>query len=110
MLTATARPSLKGGLALVLAFQGIWPAWPRSETYEVQVVGQHAYAALGSQGLGVYDVSNPTNSVRVGGYDTRGCAYGVAVAGTTPTWRMAMAGLQVIDVSNPANSSARGRL
>ena len=36
---------------------------------------------MGMPGLQVIDVSNPTNCVRVGGYDTGGTAYGVAVAG-----------------------------
>ena len=49
------------------------------------------------------DVSNPANSVRVGGYDTSGFAYGVAVSGNYAYVADADAGLQVIDVSNPAN-------
>ena len=37
--------------------------------------------ADGDAGLQVIDVSNPTNCVRVGGYDTSGYALGVAVSG-----------------------------
>ena len=59
--------------------QGKWPTLPRGEAYDVQVVGNYAYVALGAGGLQVIDVSDPTNCVRVGGYDTRGFAWGVAV-------------------------------
>jgi len=41
--------------------------------------------------------------VRVGGYDTSGSAYGVAVLGNYAYVADGSAGLQVIDVSNPAN-------
>ena len=46
--------------------------------------------------------------MRVGGYDTSGYAYGVAVAGNYAYVADGTAGLQVIDVSNPANSSRVG--
>jgi hypothetical protein len=48
-------------------------------------------------------VSNPAHPVRVGGYDTGGMAWGVAVAGNYAYVADFNAGLQVIDVSNPAN-------
>jgi len=48
-------------------------------------------------------VSNPANPQRVGGYDTSGYAYGVAVSGNYAYVADYNAGLQVIDVSNPAN-------
>jgi hypothetical protein len=53
--------------------------------------------------LQVIDVSNPTNCVRVGGYDTSGSAYGVAVSGNYAYVADYTAGLQVIDVSNPTH-------
>ena len=59
--------------------------------------------ADGSAGLQVIDVSNPANPLRVGGYDTSGNAYGVAVSGNIAYVADWDAGLQVIDVSNPAN-------
>jgi hypothetical protein len=49
--------------------------------YGVAVSGTVAYVADGQAGLQIIDVSNPTNCVRVGGYDTSGNAQGVAVAG-----------------------------
>ena len=54
------------------------------------------------RGLAVFDVDNPAAPVRVGGYDTSGRAYGVAVAGGYAYVADDWAGLQVIDVRNPA--------
>jgi len=45
----------------------------------VALSGNYAYVADYDRGLQVIDVRNPTNCVRVGGYDTRGLAFGVAV-------------------------------
>ena len=42
-------------------------SWGRGDAGDVQVVGNYAYVALGGGGMGVFDVSNPTNVVRVGG-------------------------------------------
>lgn len=47
--------------------------------YHVAVSGNYVYVAGGASGLTVMDVSNPTNTVHVGGYNTRGSAFGVAV-------------------------------
>jgi len=62
----------------------------------VAVAGNHAYVADGSAGLQVIDVSNPTNCVRVNGYDTSGYAYGVAVAGNSVLVADGIPGLVVI--------------
>jgi hypothetical protein len=67
------------------------------------VAGNHAYVADEDAGLQVIDVSNPTNCVRVGGCDTSGSAYGVAVAGNHAYVADGGAGLQMIDMSNPTN-------
>ena len=60
----------------------------RYATRGVAVAGSYVYVAeslvFGNRPLGrleVIDVSNPTNCVRVGGYDTKGEARGVAVVG-----------------------------
>jgi hypothetical protein len=57
-------------------------------------------------GLQVIDVSNPTNCVRVGGYDTIGAATGVAVSGNFAYVAAAEAGLQVIDVATQPTACA----
>ena len=54
------------------------------------------------------DISNPANPQRVGGYDTAGQAWGVAVAGNYAYVADDTAGLQVIDISNPANPQRVG--
>jgi len=84
--------------------QGKWPAFPRGgDARDVKVSGNYAYVADHDAGLQVIDVSNPTNCVRVGGYDTGGSAFGVAVAGNYAYVTDGYAGLQVINVSNPTN-------
>ena len=67
------------------------------------MVGNYAYVALGSGGLAVFDVSDPTNCVQVGGFDTSGSAVGVAVSGNYAYVADEYEGLQVVDVSNPAD-------
>jgi len=52
--------------------------------------------------------SSPANCVRVGGYDTSGVAYGVAVSGNYAYMADDYGGLQVIDVSDPANCVRAG--
>jgi len=67
------------------------------------VSGNYAYVADYDAGLQVIEVSNPTNCVRVGGYDTSGIARSVAVSGNYAYVADHSAGLQVLEVSNPAN-------
>jgi hypothetical protein len=102
-LAATAaQPSLRPLL------QGKWRGSFCDLAYDVKVVGNYAYIALNQGGLAVFDISNPANPVRVGGYDTSGWAYGVAVSGNYAYVADSEAGLQVIDVSNPANPARVG--
>src|SRR5258705_13987081 len=62
--------------------EGKWPGSPRGgPAYYVNVVGNRAYVALGSGGLAVFDVSDPTNIMQVGACKTRDMAGGVAVSG-----------------------------
>lgn len=95
--THAAPPSLQPLL------QGKWPKWPPGSAWDVKVVGNYAYVALGAGGLAVIDVSNPTNCAQVGGYNTSGYAYGVAVSGNYAFVADFIEGLLVIDVSNPTN-------
>src|ERR1044071_6012446 len=61
---------------------GKWPTWPRGdEALDVAVASNYAFVALGSGGLAVIDVSDPTNCVQVGGYATSGYVFAVAVSG-----------------------------
>src|SRR5262245_4569512 len=47
---------------------GRWTSNPRGEVLDVKLSGSYAYVALGFGGFAVFDVSNPTNCLRVGGY------------------------------------------
>jgi len=76
----------------------------------VAVAGSHAYVTGWHQGetnwingLQVINVTDPTNPMRVGGYDSSANTVGVAVIGNHTYLAGGEAGLQVIDVSNPAN-------
>ena len=52
--------------------QGKWPNFMRGEAYGVTVLGNYAYLALNRGGLAIFDVSNATNCVPVGGFGTAG--------------------------------------
>jgi len=67
------------------------------------VSGSYVYVAGDSTGLRVIDISNPSNPVEVGYYDTPGYAMGVAVSGSyayVADWHY---GLRVIDITDPSN-------
>ena len=59
--------------------RGSWPGFLRGPANAVAVSGSYAYVAAGDVGLQVIDISNPTNALAVGGYDTSGYASGLAV-------------------------------
>lgn len=69
---------------------------------------QYIYAAGGSEGLFIFDVSDPENPLLVGRCDTAGYAYGVSVAGNYLYVADGNNGLVVIDVSDPANPVENG--
>jgi hypothetical protein len=82
--------------------QGKWPKETRGTGYDVKMVGDYAYLALGEGGLAVIDVSSPAHCVRVGGYNTSGNAEDVVVSGDFAYVADGPAGLQVVNVTNPA--------
>ena len=92
---------------LDLMLRGIWPPFPRGLAVAVAVRTTPTWR-MGDAGLQVIDVSNPANPQRVGGYDTSGHAFGVAVSGNYAYVADGANGLQVIDVSNPANPQRVG--
>ena len=116
---------MTAGLALMHAAQpsvqalaaGQWTGTPPPNSpltgflpLDVKFSEQYAYVALGYEGLAVVDVSNPTNFVRIGGYDTIGYAVAVAVAGNYAYIADFYYGLFVIDVSNPTNCVLLGNI
>ncbi|NGX43776.1 MAG: hypothetical protein K940chlam7_02080, partial [Chlamydiae bacterium] len=72
----------------------------------VAVSGDYAYVADASSGLQIIDVSNITNPIIAGSYDT-GYASGVAVSGSY-AYVVGSGGLQIIDVSNVINPTVAG--
>jgi hypothetical protein len=62
----------------------------------VALSGNYAFLADYTAGLAVIDVSNPTNCLRVGSYDTRRTALGVAVAAGRVYVAAGQAGLVVL--------------
>lgn len=93
-----------------LTLKGSW-ASTAEPVRKVQVVGPHAYFAVGETGLQVLDVSSPTNPVPLGRYDATHRINGFHVVGhhaylatgdsTTQTNDPGM--LEVIDVTQPTN-------
>ena len=64
---------------------------------------ERLYIADAHAGLRVIDISNPSNPVEVGYYDTPGYAWDVAVSGSYAYIADGISGLRVIDISNPSN-------
>lgn len=87
--------------------QGQWRTGPGSAfAQDVKVVGRYAYVADYHAGLQVIDVSNPSELVRVGGYDPDDPgvpAFGVAVSGKHAFLAEGPAGFEAIDISDPAH-------
>jgi len=71
----------------------------------VDIDGNYAYIADSGYGLWIIDLSNPSNIVEAGSFDTAGMAYGVAVANGVAYVADGVKGLQIIDVSTPSSPS-----
>lgn len=80
---------------------------PFSEAgYDVEIVGTTAYVAASSDGVLIYDVSNPRNPQRLGRYDYDGIyAQKIAVSGQYAFVANDDDGLLILDISNPRSPS-----
>lgn len=82
-----------------------WPDFVSGQPVSVAVEGPKAYVGLRSGGLVILDISNPTNCVRLGGYDSgysdAGSGGGVAVAGGCAFFAAGFGGMHVVAVTNP---------
>jgi hypothetical protein len=78
-----------------------WPGYARGDVYDLQVVGNLAYLALGRAGMMIVDVSSPAAPRPLGRVDTVDEAHALSVAGNL-AYVADRSGLQVIDVSDPA--------
>ncbi len=91
-----------------LQFVERWQSGIRGINECVAIRGNYAYVALGQTGLGIFDISNPTNPLPMGTAATIEDATGVAVEGDYAYVADGTAGLQVIDISDPANPARIG--
>ena len=62
------------------------------------VAGSNAYVADGTNGFEVFDISNPTNLVAAGSYNSDGFAEKVSVAGNYVYLADSAAGLAILQV------------
>jgi hypothetical protein len=58
--------------------------------------------------LEIIDISNPSNPVFKGNYDTSGSAWDVQIVGNYAYVTDGDSGLQIIDISNPAAPTLKG--
>ena len=87
----------------------LWPGYPRGPATDVQVDGNLAYIAAGNAGLVIYDFSDPAAPRRLGGYDTKEWASGIALSGNLVFLACGAEGVHIVDVSNPAAPVRVGR-
>nr|WP_287696969.1 glycosyl hydrolase family 18 protein [Microcystis sp. M058S1] len=93
----------EGVFALSLVGNYDTPGW----AFGVEVVGNYAYLADYDSGLQIIDISNPTNPIFKGNYDTDG-AWDVEVVGNYAYLADGSSGLQIINISNPTNPTFIG--
>jgi hypothetical protein len=77
---------------------------------DVAASGSYAYLIVGTQGLLVVDVSDPSAPIEVGSHSTRGYAQAVALAGHYAYVANRSEGLTVLDVSDPMRPAEVGFL
>ncbi|MDS9396986.1 cadherin domain-containing protein [Aphanizomenon flos-aquae NRERC-008] len=83
--------------------------------YTIQIVGNYAYLATGSDGLEIRDISDPTNPIIKGRWNyninsgpvTSGSVYSVQVIGNY-AYAASSRGLEIIDISNPTAPTLKG--
>ncbi|MBE7499039.1 MAG: PQQ-binding-like beta-propeller repeat protein [Verrucomicrobiales bacterium] len=89
---------------------GQWPGYPRGGCLGVALENDRLYAAIGPGGVVVFDVENPAQIRRLGGYETGGEAWGVDVDGNRTFVAAGTAGLHILDTSDPANIRRLGAM
>lgn len=68
---------------------------------DVELVGNYVYAALGTAGVAILDISTPTTPTRTGDMVTYGQAVGVAISGNYAYVASVFDELRVFDISTP---------
>ncbi|TAM50692.1 MAG: hypothetical protein EPN53_07620 [Acidobacteria bacterium] len=72
------------------------------------VAGTRAYLAVGTAGLVIIDITDPSNLTVLGRWDSPGSAEGVAVAGARAYLADGPFGLRIVEVSDPASPVPEG--
>jgi hypothetical protein len=75
---------------------------PSGYSLDIEVAGAVAYLVVGTKGLLILDVSDPSDPFEVGSNSTNGYAQAVAVDGNTAFVANRSEGVTVIDVSDPS--------
>lgn len=90
-----------------LTSKGAWPGYERGPAFDVTVVSNRAYVAMGSHGLVIFDVSNPARPARLGAYVTSRIVTAVRVVGNyaylieqAPIYPGL---LEIVDVTDPSS-------
>jgi len=81
---------------------------PMANAMDVVYSNGYAYLACGYAGLIIFDVSDPVNPVRVGGYDTDGDSQGIAIQSDRVFIADGKGGVCVVDVSDPSSPTLAG--
>ncbi|TFH08616.1 MAG: hypothetical protein E4H08_07465 [Candidatus Atribacteria bacterium] len=81
---------------------------PSGYSLDVEAAEDMAYLIVGTKGLLVIDVSDPTDPFEVGSHSTNGYAQAVAIDGNTVYVANRSEGVTVLDVSDPARPAQLG--
>jgi hypothetical protein len=96
-----AEPRLVSRIPAARREEPVWSCW---------LDGQLVYVANGLAGLEIYDIADPLQPVRLGGYDTDGAVYGVEVRYPYAYLADGGYGCRILDVSDPTSPQQAGHL
>src|SRR5687767_10477827 len=86
---------------------GEWPGYVRRSPHKVAVSGDFAYLALAQGGLEIVNITNATNPLRVGHFESGETPSDLAPLSNFVYSTIGSNGLQVIDVTNPTRPVLR---
>ncbi len=89
-------------VAATLQLEAVGAFNPSGYSLDVVVNGDKAYLVVGTKGLLILDVSDPTDPFEIGSHTTNGYAQAVAVDGKTAFVAIRSEGVAIIDVSDPS--------
>jgi hypothetical protein len=74
------------------------------------IAGDYLYVALWSGGLGIYDISEPSNPILVGGINPGGYITDVFILGNYAYLSARYGNIYIVDISTPASPNLEGSL